>query len=355
MMKKWFVLLFATSLAGIACRKVDREWAPNSPAEPAEGRTRGMDTQIAHATKASAWASHQDWMSHLSWRTLVEDLLIPGTHDSCAYDDRGWVGWGAQTQDSDIITQLNRGIRFFDMRVGACQDTHGTELCMYHGNVYLHSNLWSPARQMVDFLLAHPHETIIWRLKFDHSNDHGPDYVANWRSVVEDSVINHMPTNFYKNNVGTLASDPGYLPNGLQLGDARGKIVIFWDGSDLRTVYGYDYAHVTTRESLGYPYEFADWRAEEASAIFNKIFYSSSNYAWLENPSSFINWGPPMPHRCAENMNPRVIGQLERVITTDGGRNVKGIISMDFPYDYMIELIIKSSYARQQAKGNYIP
>jgi hypothetical protein len=309
------------------------------------------------------WANHQDWMSHLSWRTLVEDLLIPGTHDSCTYSLGEPIGSFAKTQDSDIITQLNRGIRFFDMRVGACQGTHGKALCMYHGDVYLNSNLWTPARQMVDFLLAHPQETIIWRLKFDHSNQEffppeglpNPSYVDNWRAVVEDSVINHMPTNFHKNNIGTLASDPGYKPNGLQLGDARGKIVIFWDGSDKQTVYGYSYGHVTTRESLDHGYKFHS-EAEEASQVFANIFQTSGNRAgWLENPSSFINDGVPIPWGCARNMNPKVIRLLENAININGGRNVKGIISMDYPYDYMIGLIIQACYARQQANGNYIP
>ncbi|NQY65348.1 MAG: hypothetical protein HRT38_16850 [Alteromonadaceae bacterium] len=56
----------------------------------------------------------ENWISNLEGSVTLDKLSIPGTHDSGASKARKGQ---AHNQNFDIITQLNDGIRFLDIRV----------------------------------------------------------------------------------------------------------------------------------------------------------------------------------------------------------------------------------------------
>ena len=57
------------------------------------------------------------WMSKIPNKKKLSLLNIPGTHDSTAYNISCLGSCFAKTQDMDILTQLNIGVRLFDIRV----------------------------------------------------------------------------------------------------------------------------------------------------------------------------------------------------------------------------------------------
>ncbi|WP_119344724.1 phosphatidylinositol-specific phospholipase C domain-containing protein [Facilibium subflavum] len=125
---------------------------------------------------------YQNWMRNLGEKIAYKKLsqvVLPGTHDSFTFDLNGAVTCQAdpdasaaakipyfgkkfaQAQDQNFITQLNRGIRYFDVR-----------LCHQHGKDYTtHSLISNNTFQkelsgLANFLNQHPKEIVI--LDFNH-------------------------------------------------------------------------------------------------------------------------------------------------------------------------------------------
>lgn len=85
-----------------------------------------------------------NWMSGVSGDRLLNEINIPGTHDSlcknvwCAHWLGGMFEYGAITQNLDLEDQLNAGVRLLDIRLtnesnGLNQyDPNGLRLC--HGS-----------------------------------------------------------------------------------------------------------------------------------------------------------------------------------------------------------------------------
>lgn len=107
----------------------------------------------------------ENWMAGLDDATLVRDMSIPGSHESCAL----YGGGLSQCQSLTILQQLNRGVRFFDIR---CVNAHGgpaferpDDFPIYHGG--LTELIWfsSVQDQCATFLAQHPSETILMNVQ----------------------------------------------------------------------------------------------------------------------------------------------------------------------------------------------
>ena len=72
--------------------------------------------------------SLSSWMGAIPDETILSDITIPGTHDSCARSNVPFV----RTQYLSITQQLALGIRFFDLRLRRHDD--GKLFC-YHGGM----------------------------------------------------------------------------------------------------------------------------------------------------------------------------------------------------------------------------
>ncbi|MBO9591806.1 MAG: phosphatidylinositol-specific phospholipase C [Niabella sp.] len=133
------------------------------------------------------------WMAAVDDAKILTELTIPGTHDSCAYDVSS-INYGyllylleilpaaepvtlflkalialgtpiaihvarslAQCQTLDIPAQLNKGIRFLDIRLKKEENT----LQAYHGIIKLPLTFPEIMRACYDFLNHNPEETII--------------------------------------------------------------------------------------------------------------------------------------------------------------------------------------------------
>ena len=72
--------------------------------------------------------NQSNWMSAVPDDTLISELSIPGTHDTCALIDHP-LGF-ARCQNRDLREQLYSGIRFIDIRVKRTMEG----LKVYHGH-----------------------------------------------------------------------------------------------------------------------------------------------------------------------------------------------------------------------------
>ena len=104
-----------------------------------------------------------EWMAALSDNTKINDMTIPGTHDSGAthsiFDVSG------KCQDIDIETQLNIGVRFFDIRLKLVND----EFVIVHSFVDQDLKLREILNTFNDFITTHSKEFLIISFKEDAS------------------------------------------------------------------------------------------------------------------------------------------------------------------------------------------
>ena len=147
-------------------------------------------------------ANRAAWMERIAGSTALCKLSIPGTHDSGA--TRG--GAALQTQSCDIATQLELGIRAFDIRL---QKKDGM-LGIFHSDAF-QGIYWEqdvlPA--FIHFLQEHPSETLIVSLKKE-----GGEYEA-YASLLNATLENVR-------NLPYFVTD--FRPE-LTLDECRGKIL----------------------------------------------------------------------------------------------------------------------------------
>jgi len=114
---------------------------------------------------ASSWSfdastvQHADWMASIPDETPITSLSIPGTHDTMTYNMTDNIK--LQCQNSNLTTQLESGLRYFDIRARLEDD----KLRIYHANGFTGFEYDEVLLAMFDFLEAHPSEAIVMRLK----------------------------------------------------------------------------------------------------------------------------------------------------------------------------------------------
>lgn len=179
------------------------------------------------------------WMAAVDDAKSLTELTIPGTHDSCAYDVSS-INYGyllylleilpaaepvtlflkallalgtpiaihvtrslAQCQTLDIPSQLNKGIRFLDIRL----KKEGSTLQAYHGIIKLPLTLPEIMGACYDFLGHNPGETIVVCINNEGSGS----------NPIDDLVAAEIAQHAEKWYTGTLVP---------QLRQVRGKVLL---------------------------------------------------------------------------------------------------------------------------------
>lgn len=220
-------------------------------ATEAAGRLTG-DMQPGHGSDAAGQQDSKDeitlrssWMDDIPDDVPVTALSIPGTHDSACID--GPLEF-AKTQNLDIPSQLNAGIRLLDIRLAHYQDN----LLVHHDAVYMGKSYKDVLKICSDFLVRHPSETILILIqaegRFDSSlGDFAPsevlgrlsrgepeswDDTRSFEDEFEDQTWEQVGTaplfyNFVASPPGdrAMAAAPAFTAE-TKLGDVRGKIVL---------------------------------------------------------------------------------------------------------------------------------
>ena len=128
---------------------------------------------LAHETAAyshdgSTGETNPDWMSKLPGTVRLSHISIPGTHDTGARSG----GDSVEAQSMDIPTQLQAGIRAFDIRLGKAAGCDGltNDLQIIHGDKpgfrFCQPDTFADVLSSVDaFLSQHGSETLVMRIK----------------------------------------------------------------------------------------------------------------------------------------------------------------------------------------------
>ena len=180
----------------------------------------GYDMKKNDATVSSidwiTYSSYVDgpcWMSHVDDDKYLDELSIPGTHDSgtCSVDN-DTVPQSSQVkcQQDYIPTQLLEGIRYFDIRLGKGNDPgicHGDFYLFKKDGYYLH--LSDVIGYFKTFLSENPREALI--MLASRGNDEATDDSV---TTAFAEVMADNPDLFYTSS---------RVPT---LGEVRGKIVL---------------------------------------------------------------------------------------------------------------------------------
>lgn len=173
----------------------------------------------------AAFANYADWMSVIPNQRVLNQLIIPGTHDSGTYAIKSespfaltpdaplpiWFqaisnlfpisivrlivsGW-SKTQPESIAIQLNHGIRYFDFRVCLYPDSLFTKH-FYLCHTLIGEKLSHALSTIHDFIKAHPTEIVL--LDINHIyNLNNSDDEARLVGIIKNKLGDIAISNFY--------------------------------------------------------------------------------------------------------------------------------------------------------------
>jgi 1-phosphatidylinositol phosphodiesterase len=165
-------------------------------------------------------------MSKIADKTPVSQLTIPGTHDSATFNYSGVLSEYVVTQDLDLKTQLEYGVRFLDIRARVIENV----LAIHHGSFFLKMYFGDVLDKCRKFLEENPSETIFMSVKKDHD-----DKDSSW-SFQEAFLNRYYNSSEYKDLWYHMAIGKTFPT----MGEMRGKIVLM-SRSGLDSSLGIDF------------------------------------------------------------------------------------------------------------------
>jgi len=246
--------------------------------------------------------------------TLLSDLSLPGTHNTCALHNGLSFGF-ARCQAWDLAGQLKAGIRFIDIRCRHLNDT----LLIYHGPIGQKISFKKVRDICSDFLEKHPSECIVMSIKEEST--------ASGNSQTFAETFNKATS-----NDGDLWRIGATIPT---LGSARKKIVLIDRVGDLG---GVPWKDIVLQDQYQAPVAS---KAKLIRAHFAKTI-KSRNSAWHIN---FCSGTLP-----ASLLTPARYAILSNQVAVDFIRQLPaepvciGTVVMDFPGEAVIEEVISTNF-----------
>lgn len=107
-----------------------------------------------------------NWLSFIDGKLPINQISLPGTHDSATGSYSEGIGEGGmvKTQDDSVYEQLNAGVRFIDAR---CRHISNA-FAMHHGMIYLDQMFGDVLNECKRFLRENPDEFILMSVKPEH-------------------------------------------------------------------------------------------------------------------------------------------------------------------------------------------
>ena len=177
-----------------------------------------------HNQKDVKTGKSAEWMSQVPDSMELDDILIPGTHDSCSKYCQ--MAWFSKCQGQDVSEQLNGGFRYLDIRL----ESEGEDMVLHHGPAKCRTGVlgktltFEMVMKDVDrFLDEHPSETVILNVKKEGGSDSQADFSKRMEEYMKDEHVyqgSSLPT----------------------LGQARGKVIMArrYDGNQGIPMYWKD-------------------------------------------------------------------------------------------------------------------
>jgi hypothetical protein len=113
----------------------------------------------------------QNWMASIPGKTNIFDILLPGTHDSGAWNTDSYF-YKTQRDTQNISQQFHSGIRAFDLRAN---DDKSGRLPIRHGPIDLKQNLPTALETLASLVKDHPSETVIVIIKAESEASQSKD------------------------------------------------------------------------------------------------------------------------------------------------------------------------------------
>lgn len=275
--------------------------------------------------KSNVKADNSSWMSEIPDETPLNDLLIPGSHDSGArYSIAELSG---RCQDLEILPQLKAGIRFLDIRL----QLNDNSLKVIHGIVDQKLTFQSVTESISTFLAENPTETILVSIKEEKA--------AASSSITFEEALKHQ----IDDNWLTSTSLPS------SIGEARGKaILISRYSSSTIGVPAYDGwldpSDATKNNSftLGELYVQDHYKLKDADSKKDEIVSTlehslDSDLLHLNFLSGYLtsSFPPTYAPSIAKEINPWITSALEE------NENYKGVLIADYVTSDFASLVIE--------------
>ena len=266
------------------------------------------------------------WMQKVNDDFLINELSIPGTHDSGALHSIFDVS--GKCQDINIKTQLNIGVRFFDLRLQLVND----EFKIVHSFVDQNLSFTSVMKDLSSFIRSNSSEFLIISLKKEESD-------VNSNKSFKDALLDELT------NYDDVLCFDSLLPKTLK--EARGKIYII-DRYDLSVgISAYSGWVDSSTFTINDLYVQDNYRIDNIDIkkqdILSTIKYSKENNdkLVLNFTSCYLDYGFPPTYAgtSARLINPWLKEQIK-----DTNDNL-GIIVADFIDKELAESIYKRNLA----------
>ncbi|MCA1004937.1 phosphatidylinositol-specific phospholipase C [Rhodococcus hoagii] len=285
-------------------------------------------------------ASAPDWMRLVPDSANLAELSIPGTHDSMAHN----ASIPTLTQDFDLSTQLRSGVRVLDIRTRHFRDVFP----IHHGPEYLHANFTDVVRTVAAFLQANPSETVLMRLKREHTEEENTrtyqatlDWYIHDNPETRDLLAVHLWT--------PSAGYDGRIPG---LGGIRGKIVVLQDFT-ATTAYGPRWAgpHTDIQDDFELPNLAAvEAKWDKARTQFERAAVGASHTLFINHlsatgatPAVMATGTVPITVAKGVPGTPGMLARAEDYLRATGtGRT--GAVMADFPTAALVETIIARNF-----------
>lgn len=171
-------------------------------------------------------------MNYISDSAPICDIAIPGSHDSACYG----MPYYAETQGLTIGEQLERGVRYFDIRVNNSKDG----CVIFHGPVN-GASYFDVLKDIDEFTDAHPSEFLI--LDMSHfKNGSEPMVFSLLEETLGDKILRLYRSEFSNKTVSEIT-----------LGEVRGKCLILTDASETDYYKNNPNINLRTNETDFYP------------------------------------------------------------------------------------------------------
>lgn len=291
------------------------------------------------SVKAKSDVLGNNWMSGLSDKTKLCDINIPGTHDSgTTFTSAVISGAIASCQDDTIPEQLEKGVRYLDIRCDSNLDIN-------HGGVLCYTKAWTVPKNKLTFnklldnvekfLKDNPSETVILQIKKE-GKDKG-----NFLEKINKAISSRNKL-FNPKNVSASK---------LSLGDLRGKFVIFSRANGINFSYNYSgwtdncaYASPKLSDASCLLQDFYKAKTDKikldkVKSFYERVWSEGADNKFVVNFTSCI--GPYCPELVAKKINP----DFEKYVGKNKGKKF-GIVLMDVPKASLISAIYNSNFSK---------
>lgn len=261
---------------------------------------------------------YSQWMKNLSNDAVLNQIAMPGSHDAGSV---GMISF-AETQSTDILTQLKHGVRYFDLRVTKV----GDQLLIFHGPI----TKMSFSKVLSDIqTFFETNDTEIVILDFQHFEKQSQNEVAQLLKSQLQADKYAVPSNIN--------------PQQLTMGEIREKgyrYFITWNSNI--TQQSKPYLHYRSNTLLSY-YD-SDEHKQSAKDIFEQVW--TRDYKLNSTDKIFVLQAVATaqtvqtPNKLAKAINPYLSQFVDLINQNSDYLSKTNVLMFDYCSDYL-PLVLK--------------